>query len=145
MATYKNEILDLLKKQYIEVTGKASFQSQQGMKAYYTQELIDNLYLPMSSGAFASYGQGSGNEISSGKMNALRSSSALTYNLFWDQIGELTGESENNRIGKGIYQVEFEKQYYTLDKSASNKPANLDVFLYCKHTEEAVLSVSKRP
>ena len=136
MNTYTKEILTILKNKYTQVVGNKPFQTESEMLEYYTEKLEDNLYMPMSVGAYASYGQGSGNEIGTGKMNALRSSSALTYNLFWDQVAQIKNENEN--FGKGVYQVEFEKQYHTLKKSASRNPANLDAFLYCKHTKEAI-------
>ena len=120
----------------LQTVGERPFQDTSEARAYYLEHLEDNLYLPMSAGAKAAYGGGSGNEIESGKMNALRSSSAMTYNLLWDQIAEIPSGDEH--VGSGIYQVEFEKQYHTLLPKASRQPANLDAFLYCKHTKEAV-------
>lgn len=75
---------------------------------FYLDSLEDNLYLSMSDTAKASYGQGSGNEIASGKMNALRSPSVMTYNLFWNHIAESVAPRDSI-IGSGIYQVELEK------------------------------------
>ena len=137
MDKYSKEILNILKRKYIEVAGERDFQNTSEAREYYLKDLEDNLYLPMSKGAFAAYGQGSGNEISSGKMNALRSSSAMTYNLFWDEVAEIP-VGEDNGIGAGVYNVEFEKQYHTLRADVSNRPANLDAFLYCKLSKEAV-------
>lgn len=139
MNPYTKELLTILKKQYTKVAGEdKQFQDTSETREFYLENLDDNLYLPMSVGAKAAYGQGSGNEIGTGKMNALRSSSAMTYNLFWDQVAELKGVCKHARLGKEIYQVELEKQYYTLKRSASRSPANLDAFLYCKHTQEAI-------
>ena len=137
MKDYEKNILTLLKNQFTNIVGERQFQNTSETRVFYLEKFEDNLYLPMSAGAKAAYGQGSGSEISSGKMNALRSSSALTYNLFWDQIAEITN-AQNEVIGNGVYQVEFEKQYHTLKPSVSNFPANLDAFLYCKHTKEAI-------
>lgn len=136
MDRYTNAILTILKDQFIKVNGEKPFQSEEGMRVFYTENLNDNLYRPMDANALAAYGRGSGDEIGTGKMQALRSSSALTYNLFWDQIAEV--KSGGNLIGDGVYKVEFEKQYHTLKPSVSRFPANLDAFLYCKHTKEAV-------
>ena len=135
MDKYTKAILTILKDQYIKVMGEKSFQKAEGARAFYLENLDDNLYRPMDANARTAYGEGSGNEIESGKMNALRSSSAMTYNLFWDQIAEVN-KGPGNLIGDGVYKVEFEKQYSTLKTSKAK--ANLDAFLYCKHTEEAV-------
>jgi len=130
------EILTILKNKYEEVSGAdKGFQNTNETREYYLENLEDNLYMPMSVGAEAFYKQGSGNELKT-KMKALRSSSALTYNLFWDLIAEI--KDNDLEFGKGVYQVELEKQFPTLKESVSNNPANLDAFLYCKHTKEAI-------
>lgn len=128
-------IMELLKAKYKDVSGSRQYESNTGAREYHLLNLDDNLYLPMSVGAKASYLKGSGNELET-KMRALRSSSAMTYNLFWDQIAEIV--KENDTFGKGVYQVELEKQFHTLNPSVSKMPANLDAFLYCKHTKEAI-------
>jgi len=145
MNKYTEDILKSIKKQFEATVGTKQFKSQNDKEKhfFYTEKLDDNLYLPMSVSAKASYMQGSGNELckereGDGKMNAIHSSSAMTYNLFWDEIGEIVNCGECNRFGKGIYQVELEKQYRTLNRKASKQPANLDAFLYCKHTNEAI-------
>ena len=137
MDRYTKEILTVLKDQYTKINGEKPFQTTEGAREFYLENLNDNLFRPMDANAKTAYGQGSGNEIDSGKMNALRSSSAMTYNLFWDQIAEVN-KGPGNLIGNGVYKVEFEKQYHTLKPSVSKFPANLDAFLYCKHTGEAV-------
>lgn len=138
MDKYTREIMELLKSKFEEVVGKKKFQGGSETCSYYLFALADNLYKPMGEKALISYGNGSGNEIFSGKMNALRSSSALTYNLFGNDPAKITKQTENARIGNGVYDVEFEKQYHTLKTSVSNRPANLDAFLYCEETQEAV-------
>lgn len=137
MDKYTKAILTILKDKYTEINGERSFQAEAGAREFYLENLEDNLYRPMDANAMKAYGEGTGNEIASGKMNALRSSSALTYNLFWDQIAEVKVGADNT-IGNGVYKVEFEKQYHTLKPSVSRFPANLDAFLYCKHTKEAI-------
>lgn len=137
MDKYSKEILTLLKDAFIRVAGNKPFQNTSEAREFYLENLADNLYFPMSASANADYGNGSGNEIDSGKMNALRSSSALTYNLFWNQEAEIVA-GQGTGLGTGVYQVEFEKQYHTLKPSASNHPANLDAFLYCSDTQEAI-------
>jgi len=137
MDRYTKRILNILKDQYTGIMGEKEFQTTDGAREFYLKELNDNLYRPMDANARTAYGEGSGNEIESGKMNALRSSSAMTYNLFWDQIAEVN-KGPGNLIGNGVYKVEFEKQYHTLKSSVSRFPANLDAFLYCKRTREVV-------
>lgn len=136
MNKYSKALLSLLKEQFINIVGNKSFQTKSETRSYYLEKFNDNLYKPMDKSAEEAYVKRGGNEIYSGKMNALRSSSALTYNLLWNQIANFKGNSE--RIGKGSYKVEFEKQFAPLKPSASNRPANLDAFLYCKETQEAV-------
>ena len=137
MDKYTKAILTILKDKYTEINGEKLFQTKDGAREFYLENLEDNLYRPMDANAMKAYGEGTGNEIASGKMNALRSSSALTYNLFWDQIAEVKVGADNT-IGNGVYKVEFEKWYHTLKPSVSRFPANLDAFLYCKHTKEAI-------
>ncbi len=134
------EILDLLKKQYIAVAGQKPFQNTTEAREYYLENLDDNLYKPMSPEIFREYENGSGNEISSGKMNSLRSSSALTYNLFWSGTASVSKNFFSGSLGlsPGKYTVEFEKRYHTLKPSVSNRPANLDAFLYNADNSEAI-------
>ena len=136
---YTRALLSLLKKSFEEVVGKREFQNGSEARSYYLKKLDDNLYRPMDNVAIDSYGRGTGNEIASGKMNALRSSSALTYNLFWNRTAKIAKpQDSHNHIGDGVYSVEFEKQYPTLSPSVAGLPANLDAFLYCEDTREAI-------
>ena len=109
--------MDLLKENFEQVVGTKKFQDTSEARSYYLSNLADNLCEPMEDDAVKAYGQGSGNEIASGKMNALRSSSALTYNLFTNKSAKITNQTGIARIGNGIYSVEFEKQYRTLKSS----------------------------
>lgn len=81
------------------------------------------------------YKAGSGNELQD-KMRALKSSSAMTYNLLGnnDNITLI----KDKTICAGIYSVEYEKQFNTLKTSLRGKPANLDAFLYCGDNEQAI-------
>lgn len=136
MDKYTKNILDLLKEKFIEVVGEVPFQNKSEARAYYVQNLKDNLYKPMNEQALASYGQGSGNEILSGKMNSLRSSSAMTYNLL--SSPSISIIDNKYRIGAGTYMVEYEKQFHTLKSSVSGMPANLDAYLFCQERGEAI-------
>lgn len=142
MDKYTKEILDILKAAFENAAGIHAYQAESDARAYYLKDLDDNFFCPMSEETVAAYGRGSGSEIASGKMNALRSSSAMTYNLLGNDSVEITAPSLPadglHRIGAGQYQVEFEKQFPTLKESVSNRPANLDAFLYCRETCEAV-------
>lgn len=138
MNKYTIEIMNLIKNNFEQVVGNKKFQDGSEARSFYLSELADNLCEPMGEDALKAYGQGSGNEIASGKMNALRSSSALTYNLFTNSPAKIINKSETSRIGNGVYSVEFEKQYHTLKPSVPGKPANLDAFLYCTETSEAI-------
>jgi len=138
MDKYTREIMNLLKDNFEQVVGIREFQMCSEARSYYLADLSDNLCKPMEENALKAYGQGSGNEIASGKMNALRSSSALTYNLFDNKPAYVRNNSEDLRIGSGVYSVEFEKQYHTLKPAVPGNPANLDAFLYCEETAEAI-------
>lgn len=80
------------------------------------------------------YKCGSGNELKY-KMRALRSSSAMTYNIFGNNSKLVIVD---NRIGKGRYKIEYEKQFHTLNSFVKGMPANIDVFLYSEENKEAV-------
>ena len=134
-----DNIMRLLKLSYQDVVGVHPFQNGSEARSYYLENLNDNLYRPMDAIAHAAYSRGSGNEIDSGKMCALRSSSALTYNLFWNRIASFSrSDDAASRIGAGDYSVEFEKQYHTLKPSLSRIPANIDAFLYYAEKSEAI-------
>ena len=136
MNQFTREILDLLKQRYEEVVGPHPYKTVSELQSYWLKNPTDNLIHPMDANAYQAYEEGAGKEISSGKIGALKSSSALTYNLFWDQLAHVAKSKPTNRIGNGVYKVEFEKRLHTL-KSSPN-PAHLDAFLYCKDTQEAV-------
>ncbi|MDO4552860.1 MAG: hypothetical protein Q4C22_04925, partial [Bacillota bacterium] len=113
MNEYTYELLSLLKNKFTQVVGVRSFQTDEGARAFYLRELEDNLREPMGEAALRAYGQGSGNEIASGKMHALRSSSAMTYNLFGNRAARVcAAQSADSVIGGGVYAVEFEKQFH---------------------------------
>lgn len=92
---------------------------------------------------FEEYGGASGGELKDtrtpAKMKSIRSSSAMTYNLLGNHQIELIGRSE--RLSKGLYKVEYEKQLYTLRDNP--QPANLDAYLYCEETSEAIFCEMK--
>ena len=139
MDRYSYEILSELKAHYITVCGQKTFQIQDvgtnvSARQFYLKELNDNLIEPMSEKVFQAYSGGNGNELSD-KMLALRSSSAMTYNLLGNGSVNFQGD---NSIGEGLYEVSFEKQLHTLRRSEHGLPANLDAFLYCQENREVI-------
>lgn len=93
----------------------------------------DNLYCPLSGNALEAYKEGSGNETKvywrkgkrcPPKMASIASSSAMTFNLLGNEpVTIQTGEN----LPGGTYEVQYEKQMYTL--KTGKIPANLDAFL----------------
>lgn len=83
----------------------------------------------MSSQHFVEYNSGSGNELD-GKMKALRSSSAMTFNFLGN--GPFSFE-DDSIVPAGTYSVEFEYQLPTLANNPH--PADLDAFL-CREDAE---------
>ena len=121
------EILDYLVTRYEKATGKQmihddTMDSEQGR--YHFRELNDNLIEPMLGPAEKQYGEADGKELEV-KMRAIRSSSAMTYNLFGN--GNSIINENDQSIKSGVYQVEFEKQLKTIKRSP--RKANLDAFL----------------
>jgi hypothetical protein len=139
MDSYSYEIISALKAQYIAICGQKKFQTQkssikESVRQFYLKELEDNLIEPMTSAVIQAYNKGNGKELSD-KMLALRSSSAMTYNLLGNGDINICGD---NTISAGQYAVSFEKQFNTLRNSVGGFPANLDAFLYCKENQEAI-------
>lgn len=138
MDNYITDILEKLKAQYIKISGEKHFQNAAGVRSYYLCELDDNLYKSMDEKSFEEYGV-RGGEIPSGKMNAVRSSAAMTYNLFWNRTAKIVNAKNiKSAVSDGEYEVEFEKKFHTLHPQISNTSANLDAFLYNPDTYEAI-------
>ena len=94
-------------------------------KAGYTYNLVDNLFLPLSHQSEKEFRSGRGDELSTGKMLALHSSSALVVNMFeyWrsrnvDFIAQACGAS------KSATSLHYERTYKT---SLGGIPPHLDV------------------
>ena len=145
MSNFEREILSLLKRKFGEVrrsNGESLASLFQKSYEFYFHNPADNLYTPMTSETQKQYGNGSGSELVDkvypAKMKALRSSSAMTYNLFRNDPVVLKG---NDRIGRGTYECTYEKQVPTL--RGPGMPANFDAFLYCPDTGEAVVCEMK--
>lgn len=139
MDSFSFEILSLLKKKFI---GSQAYQFQVdgnsrnlSPRQFYLKNLNDNLFGCMNDSVKAQYQEGSGNELED-KMKAIRSSSAMTYNIFGN-TGTISICGDKN-LGKGKYTVEFEKKLHTLNSNSNGRPANLDAFLYCDYKKEAI-------
>lgn len=91
---------------------------------FYFKDLQDNLIEPMSSETTSAYESGDGNELEE-KMRALRSSSAMTYNLLGN--GWTTVKRESSIFTPGKYKITYEKQLATLKRNP--RKANLDAYL----------------
>lgn len=136
MTEFEFEILSMLKERYKYPVGENSYQVAEtgkdvSKRQFYLKELNDNLIEPMSKEVEKQYLSASGNELDD-KMKALRSSSAMTYNIFANTDIEIIGDKH---INAGIYTVEYEKGLHTLD---NNRPAHLDVLLDCLESGEAI-------
>lgn len=98
----------------------------------YCLDVKDNLITEMAEEHVEQYGGGSGGEMKpkkegeAAKMAALRSSSAMTFNL----VGNYGIRIKDNpfEFALGDYKVEYEKQMRTLAMSLG-RPANLDALL----------------
>ncbi len=97
-------------------------------RQFYLKELNDNLAEPMTEAVRVAFDKGSGNELED-KMKAIRSSSAMTYNLFLNGVATFKGKS---------YNVAYEKQFFTLKEDLRGKPANLDVLLTREDEKEII-------
>lgn len=122
------ELLSCIKRRFLDTNGSAAFQSQEtgpsaSARQFYLRDLDDNLVRPMASAHAAEYSRGSGNELDD-KMRALRSSSAMTFNL----LGNLRCEVERpcGTFASREYAIAYECQLPTLRRGM---PANLDALL----------------
>lgn len=125
--SFTTEILQYLRDQYEEVIGKSMISDstmQSSQAPFYFQKLDDNLIEPMSSDVIAAYKSGAGSELDE-KMRALRSSSAMTYNLLGN--GAVEVETKSTAFVPGKYQIFYEKQLATIKRNPHK--ANLDAYL----------------
>lgn len=132
--SFQDSFMDALKRRYTEVVGEREFggAASKAQGPYYLKRLEDNLVMPMDETHVAEYRRGSGGELD-GKMKALRSSSAMTFNLLGNGPVRLNGD---NLLPKGTYTVEFERQLPTL--AGNPHPANLDALLVSEDAGTAI-------
>ncbi|MBR0406259.1 MAG: hypothetical protein IJI68_13820 [Eggerthellaceae bacterium] len=117
--------MNALKNRFTEVVGVREFGGCDSatQAPYYLKHLEDNLFEPMSKRHAAAYGKGSGKELDS-KMKALRSSSAMTFNLLGNGTVEI---GDDGLVPAGTFTVEYEHQLPTLKRNPH--PANVDAKL----------------
>lgn len=113
----------------------------------YYKEYVYNLYENMIDQHKIEYGGGSGGELHESdskpaKMAAIRSSSAMTFNLLGNtDIVLRDGNALNHSAGK--YYITYEKQHETIDNGKRQQPANLDAMLVSEDGEELIFCEMK--
>lgn len=117
-----------MKKRYLAAHGPAAFQVEESgpnvsARQFYLKDLSDNLVRPMDELHVREYSQGSGSELDD-KMKALRSSSAMTFNILGNRRCVVTFPGE--LLYSKSYAIKYEHQLPTLK---SGLPANLDALL----------------
>ena len=127
---FQYELLKRVKEKYEGAGGHAEYECEQSgpeksARQFYVRNLRDNFVRSMDSCHEEQYRRGSGRELDD-KMRALRSSSAMTFNL----IGNKYCVIDENDLGlpHGRYSVEYEHQVPTL-KIMGGAPANIDAWL----------------
>ena len=126
-----NDCCELLKEKFL----KTKFVKEEEIQNYGLINREKNLYQKMSDKTFAEYSSGGGGELKDGKMNMIRSSSAMIYNLLGNGDVFFSKDyyfREDSYIPKGLYKKEFEKRYKTVNVKVKGKQveANLDAWLY---------------
>lgn len=131
---FQEALMDALKSRFLAVAGQREFGGcdSASQAPYYLKCLEDNLIMPMLDCHIAEFSKGSGGELD-GKMKALRSSSAMTFNLLGNGPVMLNGQ---HGLPEGTYAVEFEHQLPTL--AGNPHPANLDAKLESEEGETVI-------
>lgn len=106
---------------------RKSAEAAMSARQFYTRELADNLIRPMKEQHRNEFARGSGEELKD-KMRALRSSSAMTFNVLGNETFTVRERhvSQEHAFLPGSYRVAYEYQLPTLRRGA---PANLDALL----------------
>ena len=125
---YETRLLEAIKNKLVKVAEREGKSLQFGYgqgeirKHYYLKHLEDNLVVPMSNDVQCMYRKGSGKELCS-KMHAIRSSSAMTFNLLGNGPVEIKSGSHAGKYNR----IEYEYRLETLENNPH--PANLDAYL----------------
>ena len=123
---YLDYYCELLKNKFL-ATGKITEKEISGNK---TKQLNKNLFHKMSDKTKNEYLNGDGEELNDGRINSIRSSAAMIYNLLGNEDVVL---SKNLFLQEGKYVKEFELQLATLKRSP--RKANLDAWLFNNECE----------
>lgn len=125
--SYLDYYCELLKRKFL-ATGKIQ---DNEIRGYQTKKLEKNLFTDMSTKTLKEYDNSDGDEIRKGRINKIRSSAAMIYNLLGNDNVVI---SKNRFLPAGEYQKEFEKKYQSINviNKKTNRPyeANLDAWLY---------------
>lgn len=130
--------------------------------SFYYEDYKDNLFCALGDDALSAYENGSGGETKETpkkkngvvwteppKMASIVSSSAMTFNLLGNEAIVIphdytvsgVDQSIPHVIPAGTYTVQYEKQFFTVNKGGN--PANLDAFLYCKDANTEIFCEMK--
>lgn len=125
MDAFSYEILSLLKWGFLSAGGADSFEVEGtgkdgSARQFYVRRLEDNLVQPMGERHVREYGAGAGAELDD-KMRALRSSSAMTFNLLGNDHAVMRADEGRERF-RLFYEVR-------LDTRSGGMPAHLDAVL----------------
>lgn len=122
------ELLSCIKQRFLDTNGHHGFQVEKSgptisARQFYLRDLENNLVRTMDEAHVIEYSRGSGSELDD-KMKALRSSSAMTFNI----LGNLRCEIKNAKgaFASNDYGIAYEYQLPTLKRGM---PANLDAML----------------
>ena len=121
------EILEYLRGQYETAAGRRMIPDnnmQSSQAPFYFQKLDDNLIEPMNAEVTNAFKNGDGNELEE-KMRALRSSSAMTFNLLGN--GPVVIKKGSPLFMEGSYNVKYEKKLSVIKRNPHK--ANLDAYL----------------
>ncbi|MGN0077198.1 MAG: hypothetical protein ACI36V_00235 [Coriobacteriales bacterium] len=128
----ESELCSALRERYRQICPDAVYADESAIEGlppnpYYLEEVSQNLVCGMAEEHERQYGAGLGGELE-GKMRALRSSSAMTFNLLGNRGCEVL-KGNPLGLGPGAYTVAYEAQLATLKPSVSRRKANLDALL----------------
>ena len=121
-------LLKFLKKKYESCWGVPEYQRDErsgSKKRFYLRHLEDNFVCGMSSDHFDQYMEGDGGEMASGKIHALRSSAAMTFNLLGNSTCVV--KAGDAVLDAGRYAISYE--YKPASPLRRGRKANLDALL----------------
>jgi hypothetical protein len=125
--SYLDYFCELLKRKFLatdKITDSEIYRFQ-------TKEITKNLYHEMSTKTENEYKNSDGDELKKGRINKIRSSAAMIYNLLGNDDVVIR---QNKYLPAGEFKKEFEKKYKSINviNEKTDRPyeANLDAWLY---------------